>query len=205
MSTPAEALQAFVETGQQDETPMIAPHPLQIQNQSSCQVVEHHNDHRAGASTYIYVHPTYGALFAHLAQETEGSRVEGDGRAHQAHLSSRSSTPAQSPSQPYSRQNRPFQHAEGTGGTGGQGHVASLERAWLGDGEEQRQAQHAGSVRNSARPSQSSRSSSAEKSGKGPRMNNLTKCIFADTYNKPRCDTVYQGRRSRHGPVPESV
>lgn len=26
----------------------------------------------AGTSTYIYVHPTYGALFAHLAQDVEG-------------------------------------------------------------------------------------------------------------------------------------
>ena len=60
----APPLQSFEMTDELG-VPLISREPLNITNKSSCTLVEKRL--KPTSSTYIYVHPQYGALFAHLA------------------------------------------------------------------------------------------------------------------------------------------
>ena len=84
--------------------PLISREPLNITNKSSCTLVEKRL--KPTSSTYIYVHPQYGALFAHLATPSNTLPATAFTEGMQTHEDTELADGMERPSSSHSRHDR---------------------------------------------------------------------------------------------------
>jgi hypothetical protein len=125
MSTPAQPPEEIQDLDRDASVPLISSRPLDIASRSSRAVVEKPKTGGSSRSTYVYVHPTYGALFAHLAQDVEYAMPGTSNDMRETELAS--------PSRGSSPRTRGTSTEHGMEQISAQGHAASQSvEPWLG-------------------------------------------------------------------------
>ena len=184
MSTPAQSPEETQDLDRDASVPLISSRPLDIASQSSRAIGEKPKTGGSSRSTYVYVHPTYGALFAHLAQDVESAMPDTYNESRQTELAS----PGRGPR----LRTRGTSTEHGLEQLTAQGHAASQSvEPWLGSQEAE------------WRQGRVSRSSSVDKSGEIRRPDASTQLIHSINSQMPNssqagtlCAVAFQRQHS---------